>query len=206
MPNILKFSGYSVLYLYSNSYRYRGVYAMIRIKKVAPDNTNKKEDTDMIEEIAEVIRVERGYAHVRPLSSSTCKSCTSHSGCSSLAFFTPKQKVDTIIKVQNPVYARPGDQVIIGVSSGALVSNSLLTYFLPVLTLLFCAVLGSELFSLLSLNTEIGSIIFGFIGLVAGFYGSRVATSQTALCNSLDVLILRIKQQELHPIRVDFGI
>jgi len=179
---------------------------MMPIKKVVPNNTNKKKDIDMIEEIAEVIRVERGYAHVRPLSSSACNSCSSSSGCSSLSFFMPKKKVSDIIKVQNPVYAKPGDQVIIGVSSGALVGNSLLAYFLPVLTLLMCAVLGSELFSLFRLNSEIGSIIFGFIGLMAGFYVSRVLVTQTQLCNSLDVLILRIKAQPLNPIAVDFGI
>ncbi len=179
---------------------------MIPIKKVIPNNTNKKKDIDMIEEIAEVIRVERGYAHVRPLSSSACSSCSSSSGCSSLSFFMPKKKINDLIKVQNPVYAKPGDQVIIGVSSGALVGNSVLAYFLPVLTLLMCAVLGSELFSLLRLNSELGSIFFGFMGLMAGFYASRVVVMQTQLCNSLDILILRIKEQSLRPITVDFGI
>ncbi len=179
---------------------------MIPIKKSVPNNTNKKENIDMIEEIAEVIRVERGYAHVRPLSSSACNNCSSSSGCSSLSFFMPKKKVSDIIKVQNPVYAKPGDQVIIGVSSSALVGNSVLAYFLPVLALLMSAVLGSELFSFLHLNSEIGSIIFGFIGLIAGFYVSRIAAAQTPLCDSLDVLILRIKEQPLNPIVIDFSV
>lgn len=179
---------------------------MIPIKKIAPNNINNKKDTDMIEEIAEIVRVERGYAYVRPLTSSGCKSCSSSSGCSSLSFFTPKQKKDPIVKVQNPVYARPGDQVIIGISSNALIGNSLLTYFLPVLTLLMCAVLGSELFAFLHLNAEIGSIILGFMGLMGGFYVSRMVATQTQLSDSLDMIILRVKEQQLHPVRVDFGI
>ena len=179
---------------------------MLPIKKTFLNNTNKKKDIDMIEEVAEVIRVERGYAHVRPLSSSACNSCSSSSGCSSLSFFTPKKKVGDIIKVQNPVYAKPGDQVIIGVSSSALVGNSVLTYFLPVLALLMSAVLGSELFSFLNFNSEIGSIVFGFIGLVAGFYVSHIVAAQIPLCDSLDVLILRIKEQPLDPIAIDFSV
>lgn len=180
---------------------------MIPIKKIAPNNTNNKKDIDMIEEIAEIIRVERGYAYVRPLVDSGCKSCSTKSGCTSLSFFTPKQKTDKVVKVQNPVYARPGEHVIIGVSSNALIGNSLLTYFLPVLTLLICAVLGSELFSMLHLNAEIGSIIFGFIGLVAGFYVSRIVATQTQFRDSLDMIILRVKEpQPLHPVNIDFSV
>lgn len=181
---------------------------MIPIKKIAPHNINKKKDIDMIEEIAEIIRVERGYAYVRRLSSSACKSCSSNSGCSSLAFFTPKQKKEEILKVQNPVYAKPGDNVIIGVSSQALISNSLLTYFLPVLTLLICALLGSELFSWLHFNSELGSILFGFMGLISGFYISArlVATQTSSYNNRLDVIILRVKEQQLHPVSIDFSV
>lgn len=166
----------------------------------SPHNYNNKMDTDMIEEIAEVISVESGFANVRPLSSSACQGCSSKAGCSTTSFFSPKKKANSIIKVQNPVYAKPGDNVVIGVSSSALVGGSLLTYMLPILTLLMCAVLGTEVFRYFGFNAEIGSIIFGLLGLFAGFYIARVSVTQTHVCNNLDIMILRIKDQELHPV------
>ncbi len=167
---------------------------------------NNNNRSDMIEEIAEVKRVGQGFADVTPVSGGGgCSACSSKAGCtssSSLAFFgvLSKQKEPQAIRVYNPVYARPGDRVIIGVKPNTLLKGSLLAYFLPLMSLLLGAVLGGKLFSLLGLSHEAGSILMGLFGLIAGFRGVSFWMQRSMISAEFEAVILRVLEPELRPL------
>ena len=84
----------------------------------------------MIEQTATVVSVEAGYAWVIPQQvAGGCGSCKSGGSCatsSPLAFLSSKEPQK--MRVLNPLYARPGDQVVVGMQGEALVVYSLLAY------------------------------------------------------------------------------
>ena len=172
------------------------------------DNKNDNGENTMIEEIAEVIRTGQGYAEIRPEVSGGCSSCASKSGCSSSSsafnFFLRKKNREDVnqqtIRVQNPVYAKPGDKVVIGVRANTVLKGSLLAYFLPLLILLVSAVIGRLLFGWLGMNAELGSILMGVLGLLGGFKFVTNLLKHSNLSSSFEAVILRVVEPELHPV------
>lgn len=160
-------------------------------------NNNNKRLNEMIEEIALVKRVGRGYADVLPEFSSGCSSCSSKSGCSNtfsslFNLFSLKKAEPQTIRVYNPVYAKPGDRVVIGLKPETLLKGTLLAYFVPLLILLVSAIIGGELFSLFGLNQETGSILLGVAGLLAGFKGVAIWMQTTLTSDTFQATILRL--------------
>lgn len=154
----------------------------------------------MIEERVEVISVASGYAFVKSLSSQACGQCSANKGCSKLAFTTPKPM---LLKVHNPVYAKPGDIVIVGIPHGALVQSAVLVYLVPLLLLLTFSFIGHYLFSLMSFNAEMGSIGFGLLGLMLGIYTTRHPADDKAKKSTPtnhDPVILRQAPMTIDPI------
>ncbi len=172
------------------------------------NNNDKKWAEDMIEEIAEVKTVGQGYAEILPSTSGGCSSCSSNSSCSSASdtfnFFTGSKAEPHTIRVPNPVYAKPGDKVVVGVRANTVLKGSLLAYLLPLITLLIFAMLGELLFSQFSLNAEVGSILFGLLGLYVGFQIIaglfKNSVSHSAMSNHFEATILRVVEPDLHPV------
>ena len=174
------------------------------------NDKNDNRDNAMIEEYAEVIRTGQGYAEIRPEVSGGCSSCASKPGCSSsslssvFSFFLRKKNGEDAnqqtIRVQNPVYAKPGDKVVIGVRANTVLKGSLLAYFLPLLILLISAVIGRSLFGWLGMNAELGSILMGMMGLLGGFKFVTNLLKHSSLSSSFEAVILRVAEPELHPV------
>lgn len=173
------------------------------------NNNNENWADDMIEEVAEVTRIGQGFAEIMPESSGGCSSCSSQSSCSSSAsafsFLSGKKHEPQAIRVQNPVYAKPGDKVIVGVRANTVLKGSLLAYFLPLLILLASAVLGSAVFEALGLNAELGSILMGAVGLLAGFKFVTGLFKHSNLSSSFEAVILRVVEPEVHPVTFSFS-
>lgn len=147
----------------------------------------------MIEQNAVIIANEVGYAWVLPKEAMACQACGTEtkSSCSTLSlseWFKPKPQA---VKVLNPVYAKVGDQVIIGLQSNALLLYSILAYALPLISLLIAALLGTYIFQSLGLNSDIGAMLMGLVGLVAGFGLARYFANWSKHLEHFQPVILR---------------
>jgi len=168
------------------------------------NNNDKNWAEDMIEEVAEVKMVGQGYAEILPSMTGSCSSCSSNSSCSSSSdafnFFTGRKTEPQTIRVQNPVYAKPGDKVVVGVRSNIVLKSSILAYMLPLITLLIFAALGDVLFSSMGLNAELGSIVSGLLGLYVGFQIIAGLFNNPTTSQNFEAVILRVIEPELHPV------
>jgi sigma-E factor negative regulatory protein RseC len=168
------------------------------------NNNDNKRAEQMIEEIAEVKRTGQGYAEIMPETSGGCSSCVSQSSCTSsgsaFSFLMGKKSEPQLIRVQNPVCAKPGDKVVVGVRANTVLKGSLLAYFLPLLILLLSAVIGRFVFDFLGMNAELGSILMGVVGLLAGFRFVTSLIKHTRLSDSFEAVILRVIEPDVHPV------
>ncbi len=98
----------------------------------------------MIEENGVVVGLKGEWAIVKPITSGGCSSCSANQGCgtASLArFFGQRQQQHY---AHNPLHAKPGDRVVMGLEEKALVSGSLLMYLLPLLFMIMGAIFLSN--------------------------------------------------------------
>lgn len=162
---------------------------------VVSDTNIKRRATDMIEQKAIVVRVSQGYAWVKPESSGhSCGACTSKKGCGSLNIFSLfERKSFELQRVLNPMHAKPGEHVVIGLQSGQLLTSSLLAYLLPLITLVLFSIGGGELFKWLGYQEELGAIMFGIVGLFFGFGVSRFVSESLAGDNNIQPVVLRVQ-------------
>lgn len=124
----------------------------------------------MIEQIARVVSIKGSYAWVMPESIANCASCatTKNIACGKSKLFDfMKPKSDKLYAI-NPLHAKPGDMVVIGMHSQALVFYSMLAYLLPLVSLIVFAMLGEALALPLSLPREASAILAGLAGLLGG--------------------------------------
>jgi sigma-E factor negative regulatory protein RseC len=160
------------------------------------EKTLKSGELGMIEQSAMVVSVEAGYAWVMPQQKAGgCSSCSSGSTCSSSSPFDFLNKAPQKIRVLNPLYARPGEQVIVGMQGEALVVYSLLAYLMPLLGLIFAAILGHVVFLFLGLDAEIGAVMAGIAGLFAGLHIANVFSLRSLHSSKFQPVILRTKEQ-----------
>ncbi len=146
----------------------------------------------MIEERGEVTAVNPPYAMVVTQRSSSCGSCsTKGCGTRSLNALFPERSQE--MKVLNPVEARVGDHVVLGLEEGALLRGSLAVYIVPMLTLIIGGVLGETLASALSFphSSELLSLTAAFFGLMAGFFWVRRLGRRMSTDHRFMAVILR---------------
>ncbi|MFI0398806.1 MAG: SoxR reducing system RseC family protein [Thiolinea sp.] len=166
-------------------------------------NNNRQRLDTMIEQTARVVSTQYGHAWVLPLSSTACNSCATKTdtGCSNAFSFlnSSKAKCEPIY-VQNPLHAKPGEEVVIGTQGNTLVIYSVLAYLLPLVSLLVFAVLGSQVFQALQLPQEAGSILAGIAGLFSGFKLANWLAAQMSQSNeTMHPVILRHKEHYIYP-------
>ena len=121
----------------------------------------------MIEEEGTVTGLKGEWAVVEPSTSGGCSSCSASGGCgtASLARFFGQRKQQHY--AQNPVNARPGDKVIMGLEEKALLSSSLLMYLVPLLAMILGAIIFSAGFTDL-LPGDGAALLGAAMGLAAG--------------------------------------
>lgn len=148
----------------------------------------------MIEQKAVIVNVSKGYAWVKADGRASCRSCSSSKGCGSLNVFDLFRRPNfELQKVLNPMHAKPGEQVVVGLQSGQLLTSSLLAYLLPLITLILFSILGGELFKLISYKEDFGAILFGLSGLLIGFGISQFVSQKLSANNGFQPVILRIQ-------------
>ena len=128
----------------------------------------------MIEETAQVVRIDGADVWVETRRRSTCSGCAAEKGCGTAALSKVLGNRRTLVRVLADMPLRVGDQVVIGIAEQALVRGSLAVYAVPLLLLLLGAVLGDMgaghgLWD----NAEAGSLVLGLGGLAVGLLWLR---------------------------------
>ncbi len=118
----------------------------------------------MVEETAQVIKVDGDVVWVQAIQKSACGSCQAQKGCGHSLLAKVGQKKIELPVAGNDVLVSSGDQVVIGVPEQAILRSSLLMYGLPLGTMILVA-LASSLLGL----PEGPSVIASFLALLFGF-------------------------------------
>ncbi len=96
----------------------------------------------MTETPARVTRVEGETAWVRTEAPSSCGACGGR-GCGSSLYARLLHPREPEYPVENPIAARPGEAVVVGVGDGAVLSAALSAYLVPLALLVGGAVLAA---------------------------------------------------------------
>jgi sigma-E factor negative regulatory protein RseC len=98
----------------------------------------------MIEIPARVVRTEAGTAWVVAAAPTSCGACGGK-GCGSSLFARIFHGRESEYPVDNPIAARAGETVVVGVPDGALFRATLAAYLVPLLLMVLGAVIAAPL-------------------------------------------------------------
>ncbi len=136
----------------------------------------------MIETPARVRRVDGGLAWVVSEAPSSCGACGGK-GCGSSLFARVWHAREAEYPVANPIGARDGDAVVVGLPDGALARAVLAGYVAPLLALVLCAAAGRVAFG------EPGAILGGLCGLLLAAFWLRRRNRRVAPANAGPVIL-----------------
>ncbi len=122
----------------------------------------------MIEENARVVSTEGEYAWVETERRSSCGSCSAK-GCGTGALSKILGRRIQRLQVLNPIAAKPGDEVVLGIREQVLLKGSLAVYIVPLIAMLAGALLGEALAPQWGSDPEGLSALLGLLGLATGF-------------------------------------
>jgi len=149
----------------------------------------------VIEQRATVVAVEGGTAWVAAPRRGACARCarlTSRGGGCGAGLWARALGVrPTCMRAENPVGARVGDQVVVGLEEAALLRGSALLYLLPLAALLAGALAGQALAGMGG-EGEAGALAGGAAGLAAALAWLRRRGGRLALDPRWRPVILRV--------------
>ncbi len=122
----------------------------------------------MIEEQGLVIDVHDGYVWVETQRRSSCDKCSINGGCGTSVLSRVLGQRRTRVRALDPLGAKTGDEVVIGIEDAMLLRSSLAAYLVPMLGLLLGALCGGALATAFGISHEAGSILCALAGLAAG--------------------------------------
>ncbi len=156
----------------------------------------------MIEEKALVISSDSGIARVRAQRNTACGGCSLNKGCGVSVLDRYMGDRGATMEVIDPVAARPGDEVVIGIREDALVKGSIALYIVPLLAMILAAIAGSAVVApWLNVSAEGASILFGALGLVAGLGWTAVFSRRIQRDTDYQPVILRVTGHDSLPER-----
>lgn len=125
----------------------------------------------MIEQDGRVLAVRGELAEVEGQRQSACGGCAAHGACGTSLlerFFGRRQP---ILTARNPIGARPGERVVLGVPEAALVEAAFVAYLVPLLAMIAGAIGGDYLAAHLAPDLAGGIALLGAVsGLAAGLW------------------------------------
>ncbi|MGE0080624.1 MAG: SoxR reducing system RseC family protein [Thiohalomonadaceae bacterium] len=152
----------------------------------------------MIEETVQVYAAEGETAWVEVIQRKTsCGQCVARSGCGTSALSKVLGQRRLRMAALNPIGARPGDRVIIGLRDDALVRGSVAVYLVPLLAMLAAALIGDAL----APGQDLAVALAGLMGLAAGFGWVHVFGRRAAADPRYRPVILRQASVEFSPVR-----
>lgn len=151
----------------------------------------------MIEETALVLNCDGEYADIETKPQSSCGGCASSGVCGAGVFSKVFGNRKTVVRVENSIKAKPGDQVIIGLQEASLSRVSFVFYLVPLLTMIVLALLGQEM--AIKLGSQLHdpfAILGGGIGLFAGLWLARVFAKRVQQDPRYQPVMLRFAASE----------
>ncbi|MES9968848.1 MAG: SoxR reducing system RseC family protein [Candidatus Thiodiazotropha sp.] len=146
----------------------------------------------MIEEPATVISVDDGYAVVETQQRAACGTCDSAGSCSTTVLSGLFKRRHNRLRVSNPIHAKPGERVIVGVQENAFLKISFLAYLLPLLCMIVMAILMQAAATRFTpVIGELPQVVGGLLGLISGFFLLRLFTGQKQDQPGYQAVILR---------------
>lgn len=146
----------------------------------------------MIEEVAVVANCEGEFAAVRTEKKSACGSCAAREGCATATMSEALEKEPDLLRALNPIGAKPGDKVVIGIEEAALNKVSMAFYAMPLISMIVCALLGQFISQWADLGLgEPLSALGGLLGLILGFRLLQRFVSRVSGDRSYEVTVLR---------------
>jgi sigma-E factor negative regulatory protein RseC len=145
----------------------------------------------MIEETGTVVSQDGDWAIVEPDKTSSCGSCSVRSGCGTASLSRFFGQRSHSFQAQNPINAKPGDRVVMGLDESLLIKGSVLVYLLPIAGMIAAAILMSAWAGLNGLNQELWSFIGLILGLLLGGFLARYWSRRGG--NQLNPKIIRLE-------------
>jgi sigma-E factor negative regulatory protein RseC len=146
----------------------------------------------VIEESGTVLTVSGALAEVACERRSACGACSVRSGCGTSLLNQLFGRRSRLLEARNPLGARPGDRVVVGIREDALVRAALSAYLAPLLAMILGAVAGEWLSSHAWPEWGEGlSILGGAAGLATGLWGAAVLSARRAGDAGYQATILR---------------
>jgi positive regulator of sigma E activity/YHS domain-containing protein len=130
---------------------------------------------------------ENGWAQVVANKRDACGDCGASGCCASLGGSSKM-----VIKAMNSAGAGIGDLVSITLKSGTVVQSAAIFYLIPLIGLIFGAVLGSTSNLGLPLSETAAGILFSFAGLALGFLITAVITRWLSAKQDFTPVITRV--------------
>lgn len=120
-----------------------------------------------------------------------CGLCGKTRGCGNSIWGKLFAHQSTAFKAQNPIKAKVGDSVVVGINERALLKSALLLYIAPLVTMMIGAILMNEL-----MHNNVGSILGALIGLILGFVWVKGHTTASRYFLEQQPIILRLATQD----------
>lgn len=146
----------------------------------------------MLESEAIVVKVERGNTYIAAQTPGSCgaDACTTQNTCSTAVLTRLFSQEAKPLLVNNPIAAKVGERVVVGLEEGAFLKSSLLAYVLPLFALIVGAMLGMY-FAGTTANRDLYAGIGGLIGLVGSAVGLRTAMRHFLNCGAQPIILRR---------------
>lgn len=143
----------------------------------------------MMEEQAVVLRVEHDQTYLEIVRRSPCGLCGQTRGCG-VSIWGKLFGHRTEFRAANPIDAKTGDSVVVGIEEQALLRSALVAYGVPLLTVIAGALLGTWLVPAQDLAAVLGAAA----GLVSGLAWLRIKSAQRRHDGRFQPVILRRAQ------------
>lgn len=145
----------------------------------------------MLETQALVVKIEQGATYVEAEAGGSCGSghCST-SACSTAVLTRIFSQQPKALRVNNPINAQVGEQVMLGLEEDAFLKSAMLAYLFPLLALVLGAVLGLWLAGPQDARDLYAGIGAG-IGLIASVFGIKWLNPVLFDANRAQPVILR---------------
>jgi len=120
-----------------------------------------------------------------------CGLCGKTRGCGNSIWGKLFAHQSTSFKAQNPIKAKVGDSVVVGINERALLKSALLLYIAPLVTMMIGAILMNVL-----MHNNAGSMLGSLIGLIFGFVWVKGHTTASRYFLEQQPVILRLATQD----------
>ena len=120
-----------------------------------------------------------------------CGLCGKTRGCGNSIWGKLFAHQSTSFKAQNPIKAKVGDIVVVGINERALLKSALLLYIAPLVTMMIGAILMNVL-----MHNNAGSMLGSLIGLIIGFVWVKGHTTASRYFLEQQPFILRLATQD----------